>query len=83
MIVVHESGACGEVKLVLELIWELCWVAHGLFVKLRVHALVRCLLKHVWTEIQTGNVFESLLAQVFTDEAGATGEIEDFGVSRR
>lgn len=60
MVVVDEAGAGNEVELVLEALWVLLGVAELVLAQIFVDALDGSLFKHVWTDVQTVNIFESL-----------------------
>jgi len=80
VVVVDESGASHEVKLVLELAWELGWLVESVLVQFFVDTLVGGLFKHVWADVKANDVFEASTGQVFTDETSSAAKIHDLNV---
>lgn len=82
VVVVDQSSTCHKVKLILIFLRELFWVAKRMFVQFSIDSLDGGVLKHIRTDITTINLFESLFAQVFTDQTSATCHIKNFDISR-
>ena len=60
MVVVYKTGAGYVVKLVLEALRVFLRVAELVLAQVLVNALYGRLFEHVWTDVQTVNIFESL-----------------------
>jgi hypothetical protein len=78
MIIVDETCASDEVKVVFVFLWAILRVTELMLVQLCIAALDRSFLKHIWTNVASINIFESLVGQIFTDQACATRHIENF-----
>lgn len=60
MVVVYKTCAGYVVKLVLEALWIFLGVTELVLAQILVDALNGRLFEHVWTDVQTVNIFESL-----------------------
>lgn len=80
MVVVDDAGASHEIKLVLESLGEIHRIAERILTQIFVDTLISGLLKHIRTNVDAVDVFESLFCEILTDEAGSTGEVHDFDV---
>jgi len=60
VVVVDEASASDKIELVLESLGVIFWVTKLVFTQVLVNTLDSSLLQHIWTDIKTVNIFESL-----------------------
>ena len=77
MIVVYESSTSYKVMFELELFREVFGIAEGMLVQLSVNTFNRCSLEHLWTYVNTVNIFESLIGEVLSNQSCTTSHIKD------
>lgn len=77
MIIIHQSSAYHEIKLVFIVIRKLIRITNGILLQTLVTALVGRNLKHVLTDVEAYDLFEAMCFQVLADEACAAAKIED------